>query len=119
MLPAASAATPSAALVLVAFSLGSGMKGITPPPPPPHPRPRNKIFFFLFDVDPARPAELTPLLEEPPVAVENLDPVVAPIGDEQPSLRVEREAVRLIELPRTGALPAELAKVLSVFVHQP
>src|SRR5579884_1893274 len=61
----------------------------------------------LVDVKPARPAELLPLGDEAAILVENLDPVVAAVGDEQPSLRIHREAVRLVELDAAGSLPAD------------
>ena len=65
------------------------------------------------DGDAAGPAEVAPLVDEVQVAVEDLDAVVRPVGDEQPSLRVERERVRPHELagaePQSADRPHELA----------
>src|SRR5581483_8886398 len=38
------------------------------------------------DENPARPAELLPLREEPAVLIEDLDAVVIPVADEEPAL---------------------------------
>ena len=54
----------------------------------------------LVDEDAARPAELRPLVDELAVLIEDLDPVVVAIADEQPAARIDRERVRLIELAR-------------------
>src|SRR5438132_11433764 len=61
---------------------------------------------IVVDSHPARPAELPPLGDELPARRENLNPVVGAIADEDPSLRVERDGMRVIELERTGALGA-------------
>ena len=120
MLPCASAATPSAALVPVAVSSGSGMNAITLPsltladanPPLPArviPRDRARLgvgdvdVVALVDEDPARPAELRPLLDEVAVLIEDLNAVVVAVADEQPPFGIERERVRLIEFARAGA----------------
>ena len=58
--------------------------------------------------DPARPAELTPLVDEPAVLVENLDPVVLAIADQQPAARVDRDRVRLAEFAGPCAFAAPL-----------
>src|SRR5581483_1318627 len=60
-----------------------------------------------IDEEAARTAELLPLGEEAAVLIEDLDPVVAPVGDEQSSLRVHREAVRLIELDAAAAFVSD------------
>src|SRR5262245_14415020 len=54
----------------------------------------------LGDEDAARPPELTPLAEELPLLVEDLNAVVLAITDEQPAARVHRNGVRLTELAR-------------------
>src|SRR5580765_3134461 len=51
---------------------------------------------LLVDVDAARPAELIPRVEQLAVLIENFDSVVASIADEQPTLRVHRQRVRLV-----------------------
>src|SRR5207247_2794794 len=71
----------------------------------------------VLDEDPARPAELTELLDELAVLIEDLHPVVVAIADEQPSPRVERQRVRLIELARTGAQLAPLLDELASLVE--
>ena len=50
------------------------------------------------DEDAAGPAELLPFAQELALLVEDLDAVVGAVGDEDASLRVDREAVRRIEL---------------------
>src|SRR5580704_8282212 len=62
--------------------------------------------IVLVDERRARPAELLPFGEELAVRVEDLDAGVDPIGDKDPALGVERDAVRLVELTRAGALAA-------------
>src|SRR6267142_5630244 len=70
-----------------------------------------------IEEDAARPPELPPLGEELPLLVEHLDARVAAIGHEQPSLRIEHEAVRRVELALTRSLPAPLLDVLPVAVE--
>src|SRR5882672_10219426 len=60
----------------------------------------------LVDVDPARPAELTPLGEELAVLIEDLDARIRTVGDEEPSLRIHRQPMRRVELARSRALLA-------------
>ncbi len=138
MLPARPTATPSAALVPVAFSSGSGMNAsdlavlaVSDPADANAALPavvvaRHRFGFgvghidhvVLVDVDAARPAELRPLFDERAVLIEDLDPVVVAVADEQPALRIQRERVRLIELARAGSgLPHSLMNlpVLSNF----
>ena len=55
------------------------------------------------DEDPARTAELIPRVEQLAVLIEDLDPVVAAIADEQAALRIHRERVRLVEVVRAVA----------------
>src|SRR5262245_48708351 len=64
------------------------------------------------DVDSARPAELLPLSDEISLLIEALAPVVAAVADEDPSLRIDGDCVRRVELaggraflaPRLGEL---------------
>ena len=58
---------------------------------------------------PLRRLNCVHLGEELAVLVEDLDAVVAAIGDEQPAPRIERERVRLLNSPGPGA---ELAPAL-------
>src|ERR1043166_2034673 len=55
------------------------------------------------DVDAARPAELAPHREGLPILVEDLDPVVAPVPDEEPPPGIHRQGVGLVQLARTRA----------------
>src|SRR5688572_8177394 len=50
--------------------------------------------ILRIDEHAARTAELLPLIEKLSVLVEDLDAVVGPIGDEDPSARIDRDAVR-------------------------
>src|SRR5256885_5459259 len=52
------------------------------------------------DVDPAGPAELLPLIDEAPVLIEDLDSVVRAVADKHPSLRIDGNRVRGVELAR-------------------
>src|SRR6201999_4497810 len=52
---------------------------------------------LLVDVDPAGAAELAPDGELPAVLIENHDPVVAAIANEQPPLGVHGQGVRAIQ----------------------
>ena len=58
------------------------------------------------DEDSARPAELLPLVQELAVLIEDLNAVVAAVGDEQAAGGVHRERVRRVELARPRTLPA-------------
>src|SRR5882672_3458783 len=53
---------------------------------------------IVAQVDPARAAELFPLGDEAAVLLEDLDAVVAAVGDEEPPLGVHRDVVRGLEL---------------------
>src|SRR4051812_33676285 len=63
----------------------------------------------VADRDAARAAELLPLGDESAVEVEDLDAVVAAVGDEEAPLRIERDVVRRPKFHRTRAEPAERA----------
>ena len=52
----------------------------------------------VVDEEPTDPAELIPGVKVIPLLIEDLDPPIAPVGHEQPSLRVHRERVRSAEL---------------------
>src|SRR5688572_2722146 len=52
----------------------------------------------LIDVHAARPAELVPLIEKRAVLIEDLNPVIRTIGNEEPAFRVHRQRVRRVEL---------------------
>src|SRR6267143_3486079 len=98
-LPRASTPTPSAPLCSVTVDSMSSMKYLTEPsfaadPDPLLPAgvvraPRFRIGdidgVVARDVDPARPAELLPLIDEAPVLIEDLDSVVRAVADKQPS----------------------------------
>jgi hypothetical protein len=58
------------------------------------------------DVDAARTAELFPLDEKLPVLVEDLDAVVDAVADEDASLRIERDGVRLVKFAWAGSFAA-------------
>src|SRR4029453_12855473 len=62
----------------------------------------------LVDENAARPTEVGPLIEVVAVLIENLNPVVVAIADEQSAFGIECQAVRLIELgiPATGLSPS-------------
>src|SRR5438105_14490715 len=68
----------------------------------------------LRDEDATRPAELAPLVQVVAVLIEDLDPIVLAIADEQPSARVHRNRVRLAHLAAARSLPAPLLHVLPV-----
>src|SRR5580693_5631071 len=84
MLPWASTATPSAALVVVAFSSGSGMKYFTAPSAAlPMRRPR---------------------FQSPCALLTDPDAVVVAVGDEQAAARVHGEPMGNVEVAGTCAL---------------
>src|SRR5690242_17173054 len=62
----------------------------------------------VVDADAARPAELPPFGDERAARREDLDAVVGAITHEDPSFGIERERVRVVELPRPAAGRAEL-----------
>ena len=65
--------------------------------------------ILLVDEQPARPSELVPRLEVVPLLVEDLHAAVAAVADEEASLRVHGERVRVAELPvrRARASPLQ------------
>src|SRR5712691_3596066 len=75
MLPIASAVTPSAALVPVIFSAGSGMSPVT------------TLVFAL-----------PPLVEECSILVEDLDSIVVAVADEQAAVGIHGEGARDVDL---------------------
>ena len=72
-------------------------------------------------MDPAGATELKPLVDEVPLRVEDLDPVVLTICNKQPPPRVELEAVDLVELARSHPLPTPRLDELAIPVelHDP
>src|SRR5688572_2715507 len=80
---------------------------------------RNINHVVLVDRDAARPAELMPLGDELAVLIENLNAIVRAIANEQASLRIHRQRMRLIELDRACSLLAKLLQEFAGFVeHQ-
>src|SRR5580765_7841325 len=71
----------------------------------------------VLDEDAAWAAELAELFDELALLIEDLNPVVVAIADEQASLRVERERVRLIDLAGAGAQLAPLLEELAGLVE--
>src|SRR5262249_13633956 len=73
------------------------------------------------DVDPARTSKLPAFGDVLSILVEDLDPIVFAIADEQAPAGIEGDGVRLADLAGTGALPAPLPDVLSVLreLHDP
>ena len=65
--------------------------------------------------NPLTPAELLPLPEELAVLIEDLEPHVAAVGDEETAARIEGETVRRAELAGRGAELAPRLDELSVF----
>src|SRR5439155_24296381 len=57
----------------------------------------------------AGPAEMSPIIDKLHVLVEDLDTIVRAIGDEQATLRVERQPMRPDELTGTRSQLSELA----------
>src|SRR5687767_3477583 len=70
-----------------------------------------------IDEEPARPAELKPAVDELAVGVEDLHPVVLPVGDEQAAARVEGQRMRHVQLPRAHPFLAEAAEILAAPVE--
>src|SRR5262249_1770722 len=71
----------------------------------------------LRNPEAARPSELFPGVEQLAVLIENLDPVVLAIADEQPALRIERDRVRLADLIRAVAFHSPLFEVGAVLAE--
>src|SRR5207245_6576320 len=78
---------------------------------------RDVNHVVLVDVDTAWPAVLLPLFDEGAVLIEDLNPVVIAIADEQTAARIHREAVRLIELAGPGAKLAPFLDELAGLVE--
>src|SRR5258707_1872677 len=70
---------------------------------------------MLVDKNSARPAELLPLLNVVSVLVENLNPVVVAIADEQAPFGIEGQAMRQVEFARAGSFFPPRLDELSVF----
>ena len=66
------------------------------------------------DVNATRPAELAPLIEVGTVLIENLNPIVLAVTDEQTTARVHRDRVRLADLAAPRALSSPLFEVGAV-----
>src|SRR5258706_2336437 len=64
--------------------------------------------------DAARAAELLPFGDEVALRIEDLDAMVAAVGDDEPATRVQGDVVRRLELDRAGAKPAEGADELAL-----
>src|SRR5262245_10823035 len=62
----------------------------------------------------ARASELLPLCDEGSLLVEDLNAVVAAVGDEEATLRVQGDVVRGLELDRAGAKPPERADEFAI-----
>src|SRR5262249_50936442 len=66
------------------------------------------------NVDAARPAELLPLRDEIAILVEDLNAIVAAVADEDPSLRIDGDCVRRVELAGGRAFPSPRLDELSI-----
>ena len=82
--------------------------------PPARFRVRNEQHAVGIDMNIARAAELAPFRHELEVLIEDLNAVVAPVRDVQPSGSVERERVRRLELARARAQAAPALDELAV-----
>src|SRR5262249_15223725 len=69
------------------------------------------------DEDAARAAELFPRCEELAVLIENLNPVVGAIANEEAPARVHRQRMRALELIGTRTMIAPFLEVLAVLVE--
>src|SRR5207237_1406366 len=68
----------------------------------------NDQSVVLQDRNSAGPAEMAPLIHEVHIPVEDLDPVVGSVRDEQSATRIERQRVRAHEFTRAGSQRAVL-----------
>src|ERR1017187_8425628 len=68
----------------------------------------------LVDEDSARAAELLPFVEKLTVLVEDLDPVVGAVADEQPSFGIERERMGNLELAVFRSMASPLFNEFSI-----
>src|SRR6185503_16510297 len=69
------------------------------------------------DENSARPSELFPCGEELSVLIEDRDAAVAAVGNEQPTLRIERQHVRAFQLAIAGDQMAAILDELAVLVE--
>src|ERR1700676_36757 len=60
--------------------------------------------IVLIDEDSAGPAELPPFRDEFALLIEDLDAIVAAVGDEQAAFGIERQGMGNVDLSRGGAL---------------
>src|SRR6266403_851807 len=72
---------------------------------------------ILVNEDAARPAKLEPLVDVVALLVENLDTVIAAIGEKEPPARIHREGMGNVHLARTGALLSPGLDELAVLVE--
>src|SRR5262249_47090496 len=68
---------------------------------------RHVDHVVLVDADVARSAELLPFSDELSGRIEDLNAAVAAVGHENPSLRIHRDSMQLIELARPLAVLAK------------
>src|SRR5262245_26421347 len=73
------------------------------------------------DCQPGNPARTGPLREKRSVGVEDLDPLIVPVGDIDAALAIDDAVVRKPELAGPGASLAPLEQVLAVarVLHDP
>src|SRR5262245_65413924 len=71
----------------------------------------------LVNEDAARPAKLEPLVDVVALLVENLDTVIAAIGEKESRARIHREGMGNLHLARTGALLSPGLDELAVLVE--
>src|SRR5579862_291743 len=72
---------------------------------------------LLVDENPARPAELHPHFQKLPVLIEDLDTIVSAIGHEEPSLGIESQRVRYVELAFARAFRSKGLDEFTVLVE--
>src|SRR5207248_5452422 len=77
----------------------------------------DDIEAIALGEDAPRRAEIRPLGDELAALIEHLDALVAAIADVEPSLRVDGDAVRLVELSRLGSLPPHQVTNLPSFEY--
>src|SRR4029077_8233871 len=66
------------------------------------------------DEQPTRATEISPFRDEAAFLIEDLNAVVAAVGDEQPALRIERQVVWTHQLARAAAFLADNLDQLAV-----
>src|SRR5439155_4075310 len=74
----------------------------------------DDVEAIALDEDAPRRAEIRPLRDELAALIEHLDALVAAIADVEPPLRIDGDAVRLVELSRLGPLAAPPSDELAV-----